>query len=95
MTIEDEMLQHLGRLMSDVSEDCWSAGWLRGTEEIVPMLARESVNACMPTYWGEGKISVDLARRLCRIADWLGCWVRVADEDGELEYVRHIPECDK
>lgn len=94
MTIEDELLQHLGRLMSDVSEDCWSAGWMTGTEEIVPILARESVNTGMSAYWGECKISVDLAKRLCRIADWLGCWASLSD-DGELEYIRHIPECDK
>ena len=61
--------------MSDISEDCYCAGWLGGTEHFIPELCRRALATQETQYWGHGDISPDLAARLLAIASELGHWV--------------------
>ena len=68
------VLQLLGQAMSDISEECWSAGWLGGTEHHVPELCRRAVETGKPQRWGPGEVTLGRARALLYLAEQLGCW---------------------
>jgi|GEM_PF-1742864 len=75
-----DKLTSLGQLMSDLSEDCYCAGWLIGTEYLVPELCRRAIETGAPQYWGHGEVSPEQARRLQDIADSVGHWANLDDE---------------
>lgn len=77
-------------MMSQVSQDYWNAGWMEGTEEYVPRLARDRIQgqATPPSHWGFVEIAVDDARMMCAIADYLGAWVDSAGDP-------YVPQVDK
>ena len=50
----DALVQQLGAEMSDLSEACWCAGWLGGTESVVPELCRRAAESGRTQYWGHG-----------------------------------------
>ena len=72
------LVQQLGEAMSNISEDCYCAGWLSGTEYTVPELCRRALESGQTQYWGHGEITPDQARLLVELAERLGCW---ADTD--------------
>jgi hypothetical protein len=76
-----KLTQELGGLMSAISEDCYRAGWLGGTEYSVPELCHRTSRTGVVHSWGHGNISVELATRLIAIADRLGHWADL-DEEG-------------
>jgi hypothetical protein len=83
------VLQLLGKAMSDISEDCWSAGWLGGTEYDVPELCRRAVESDVPQRWGGDVITPERARGLLYLAEQIGSWADL-DEAG-VAYVPHQP----
>jgi hypothetical protein len=72
------LVQQLGQAMSDISEDCYCAGWLGGTEYFVPELCRRAVESGRMQYWGHGEVTPEQARELVALAERAGCW---ADTD--------------
>lgn len=71
-------LEELERLMSDISEDCWCAGWLHGNEHA---LFRKVFLGDPPRY-GMGEVrQVDLDR-LKFLAGSTGCWIEWRRDDG-------------
>lgn len=68
------LLQLLGKAMSDISEECFYAGWLGGTEDEVPELCRRAIETDQPQVWGQGTITPDQAIGLNYIAEQLGYW---------------------
>jgi hypothetical protein len=68
------LLQLLGESMSDVSEDCYCAGWLGGTEYFVPELCYRAVRTGQTQPWGHGQVTPDQARGLMALADQIGSW---------------------
>jgi hypothetical protein len=72
------LLQQLGQAMSNISEDCYRAGWLGGTEYIVPELCRRAIDSGRVQHWGHGEVTPELARELVALAERAGCW---ADTD--------------
>jgi len=72
------LVQQLGQAMSDISEDCYCAGWLGGTEYFVPELCRRAVESGRTQYWGHGEVTPEQARELVALAQRAGCW---ADTD--------------
>jgi hypothetical protein len=83
------VLQLLGNAMSDVSEDCYCAGWGGGTEYFVPELCHRAIESGQPQYWGQGEITVETARSLTYLAEQLGCWANL--DDAGVNYVPHSP----
>jgi hypothetical protein len=75
-----ELVQQLGQKMSDISEECYCAGWLGDTEYMVPELCRRAIASGQPQQWGHGAISPDQALDLFNLADRIGCW---ADSDDD------------
>lgn len=75
------LIQTLGDLMSDVSEDCYYAGWLGGTEHVVPELCRRALATNAVQFWGHGEVTPERADRLWQVAAELGHWVDL-DEAG-------------
>lgn len=75
------LTQRLGRLMAEVSEACYCAGWLGGTEYSVPELCRRAIESGSRQPWGQGDVTPDQALRLAKIADELGHWADL-DEPG-------------
>jgi hypothetical protein len=76
--VRHALVQELGQAMSDISEDCYCAGWLGGTEYLVPELCRRAVETGQTQYWGHGEVTPELARQLFALAERAGCW---ADTD--------------
>jgi hypothetical protein len=62
--------EELAMLMSDISEDCWCAGWMAGNEY-------EIWNAIQPgadRSYGMLSISADDAEKLIKLAEKVGAW---------------------
>jgi hypothetical protein len=74
------LLQQLGQAMSDISEDCYGAGWLGGTEFFVPDLCRRAVATGQTQFWGHGEVTPEQAKGLIALAEIVGTWADL-DED--------------
>lgn len=83
------LLQHLGAAMSDISEACYYAGWLRGAEYMVPELCRRAIESGQPQQWGHGQVTPEQALDLIALAEQLGSWACL-DDDG-IAYVPFQP----
>ncbi|HET6575988.1 MAG TPA: hypothetical protein VFG68_20475 [Fimbriiglobus sp.] len=83
------LLQLLGKAMSDISEECYYAGWLGGTEYFVPELCRRALESGRPQLWGHGEVTPEEARGLTYLADRLGYWADL--DDAATGYVPHQP----
>jgi hypothetical protein len=83
------VLQLLGAAMSDISEECWCAGWLLGSEYYIPELCRRAVDSGHPQRWGPGEVTMVQALGLVYLAEQLGCWAAL-DSVG-VGYVAHQP----
>ncbi len=70
---EDERL--LAELMSDISERCYHAGWMKNLEYAV-------WNAVIlgPRVYGQDKITLDDIEELNRRANQVGAWIYFDDE---------------
>ncbi len=73
-TLADLLTQHLGQLMSETSEGCYSAGWLTRTEDAVPHLCLCALATGEPQDWGFGAIDPEQAAEMVEIAAVLGHW---------------------
>jgi hypothetical protein len=80
------LVQQLGKEMSDISEDCYYAGWLGGTEYMVPELCRRAIESGLTQYWGHGEVTLEQARWLWGLAERIGCWA-----DNDLECIGYDP----
>jgi hypothetical protein len=60
--------------MNDLSEACYYAGWLNGTEYFVPELCRRAIATGNPQPWGHGVVTPEHATKLRTLADQLGHW---------------------
>src|SRR5690348_3596486 len=83
------LVQQLGAAMSDISEDCYYAGWLDGTQYLVPELCRRAAATGQAQFWGHGEVTPELARGLIALAEQIGSWADL-DEAG-VGYVPHQP----
>jgi len=83
------LLQQLGAAMSAISEDCYCAGWLGGTEYLVPELCRRAASAKQTQYWGHGEVTPEQAFGLIALAELVGSWADL-DEAG-VGYEPHQP----
>ena len=80
------LVDFLGELLSELSEQCYYAAWFGGTEYIVPELARRSVELSAVQYWGHGFLNPSLGSTLLLISEELGSWVDYSDSDGRDEF---------
>jgi hypothetical protein len=81
MTRPDTALEaELGGLMSEFSEACWSAGWLEGTEYMVPELCRRAISSGESQPWAHGHLTLEQALAMTGLAKQLGHWVRPSDD---------------
>jgi len=74
MTVSDALRWALYSRMSDISEACWAAGWMQGTEYAL----WRAVTTGEPQTWGAGIIEqedIDALRELAELAG--GWWRRV------------------
>jgi hypothetical protein len=76
---EGTLTELLGDLMSSISEDCYYAGWEKGTEYIVPALCTRVANLNRSQFWAHGQVGTGLADILLSIAEKLGHWVNLND----------------
>ncbi len=83
------LTQILGDLISAISEDCYSAGWYRGSEYIVPALCVRATKLLRPQPWAHGQVGDGLAEVLVAVSKKLGHWANLSD-DGE-SYVPFDP----
>ncbi len=75
------LVQLLGSAMSELSEEAYCAGWLGGTEYVVPELCRRAVETGVIQRWGRWEVTPDFARGLIHIAEQIGSWADL-DEPG-------------
>jgi len=78
----DGLTDALGELMSAVSEDTHCAGWLVGTQYIVPALCQRVLKINRAQPWGFGELGPGMAAVMQTIADKLGHWANL-DEQGK------------
>lgn len=69
----------LAEFMSDLSEDCYCAGWLIGTEFVLWSLANSGGGP-----WGIGTVTAEDAARLLALAAEAGGWVMWKDGVGTM-----------
>jgi hypothetical protein len=72
------LVQELGQVMSDISEDCYRAAWLGGTEYFIPEICRRAVETGRTQYWRHGEITPQQGQKLLALAERAGSW---ADTD--------------
>ena len=61
----------LREMMSDISEDCWCAGWMSGLE----FLLWEAVSTGDAGSWARHGVTIEHIAKLQRMSDVLGGWV--------------------
>ncbi len=76
---EQTLTDVLGELMSAVSEDCYNAGLMEGTEYVVPELCHRVARLQRPLPWAHGNLGPGLAAVLMKIADRLGHWANLSE----------------
>jgi hypothetical protein len=86
---EETLTQVLGELMSAISEDCYAAGWMNGTEYLVPALCQRVLKINRPQPWAHGELGPGMAALLQTIADKPGHWANL-DKQG-VGYVSFNP----
>ena len=81
---EDQALaiQALGNLMSDISERCYCAGWMIGTEDAIGELVDEALVTGQDARSGFWYISLYEARLLKMLHDYVGGWVTLGEDAG-------------
>ncbi len=65
----------LGDLMSNISEECYSASWYVGSEYIIPALCEKALKIGRPRPWAHGEISPEMASLLVALSEKIGSWV--------------------
>jgi len=86
-----DLIQQLGAAMSDVSEECYCAGWLGGTEDVLPELCRRAIETGRPQRWGHGEVTPATARKLWAIAERAGTWADQHPQDDSYVPYRPFP----
>jgi hypothetical protein len=76
---EAELIQEIGDRMSEISDECYFAGWLDGLEKDLPDLCEEAVATNEPVEYGIGLIAPAEAAELLALVKRLGCWVTFGD----------------
>lgn len=77
MRTPDAAKQTLYDRMSQISQDCWAAGWMQGTEYAL-WAAMQCVE---PVAWGAGVVTQRDIEALCALSAWAnGWWMRVGHE---------------
>ena len=66
----------LEKVMSDISERCYCAGWLNGTEYVLWKAMTEN----KPADWGQDKITSRDIKLLKKLSKESGCWAAFSDE---------------
>ncbi len=83
------LIDMLGDLMSNVSEECYSAGWYDGSEYLIPALCEKALKIGTPRPWAHGEVTPENASLLVAISERIGSWVNL-NESGN-EYVAFDP----
>jgi hypothetical protein len=83
------LLQLLGNAISDISEECYCAGWMIGTEYFVPELCRRAEATGQTQFWGHGEVTPEQARGLVALAEIVGSWANL--NQAGVRYVPHNP----
>lgn len=78
---DDMLVQQLGAAMSDLSEECYSAGWMSGSEDEIPELCRRALATGVVQHWGHGSVTPEVARRLTELAERAGAWANLHPQD--------------
>jgi len=71
-------VQALLQLMSDISEDCWCAGWISGNENALYRMAFDGA----PRRYGMSEVGEPEIVHLRDLAEKTGMWGAWDDEDG-------------
>lgn len=87
----DEAIQMMGDIMSEISERCYCAGWMDGTEEVVPQLVAEALSTGQDQGWCMNELRLHEAKHLKALNDYLGHWVDFNMGDGPT-YIPYTPE---
>lgn len=87
--IRHALLQQLGEAMSEISEQCYYAGWLGGTEYLVPELCIRALATGQTQAWGHSEVTPGRAGELISLAEKVGSWANL-DEAG-VGFVPHQP----
>lgn len=82
----DEAIQMLGDFMSQISEDIWSAGWMGALEDIIPAAVADVLSGKKE----RDIVTLEQAKQLKALADYLGHWVEYNMGDGPT-YIPYTP----
>lgn len=74
------LIDILGDLMSNVSEECYSASWYSGSEYIIPALCIKAEKIGTPRPWAQGELTPEMASLLLALAKKIGSWVNLNED---------------
>jgi hypothetical protein len=83
------LIQQLGAAMSDVSEECYHAGWMDSTQDVLPELCRRAIESGEPQPWGHGEVAPPKAHELWALAERIGAWADLHPQDDS--YIPYHP----
>lgn len=89
--LRDMATQELPRLMSEISEECWAAGWMSGTERRLWQAISDEHD---DGQWGMGHITEEQRDRLARLSESVEGWYdgeRIVPMAEWLKRVREFP----
>jgi hypothetical protein len=87
------LTQALGQLMADVSRACWGVDWMAGTEQVLPVLCEDVLEADLAFTRDGWTVDLETARACVTLAQRLGHWVtRAPDGDGFVPYTPDAAE---
>ena len=79
--VDDNLVQQLGAAMSELSEECYCAGWMSGSEDAIPELCRRALATGLAQHWGHGVVTPEVARMLTTLAERAGAWADLHPQD--------------
>jgi len=71
----------LAQLMSDISEECWCAGWMSGTEY---RLWKAITDPQDDRHWGQDRIDDEMVEHLRRLSQSVQGWISYDAGVGEV-----------
>ena len=79
-SLDPDAAAALADYMSELSEDCWAAGWLSGCEFSLWRMATQPDNV---HSWGMGSVFSEDVQRLRELSEKCGGWIVWDDTPGE------------
>lgn len=88
----EQCTQILGRMMSEISERCWTAGWISGAEDDLPPLIAMAAASRETQGWGQSLVWPDESDIMIALVASMGHWATLNPDINGIEYLPYQPK---